>query len=258
MMKEDVVKLREFIEKLFMDSQKIPITYNNYDVLFVKEKFHTFYLFFFLEGEENIITLRNKAGELYQTIKENKSYEIHMDKNTTCIYFLKVDKEEYYNTESTGTICDLSKKICLVEEDLSYFKKNVLLYTDEMDEFAKDKVGMFKELCAEYINDVNFIEYKKEPKENYQYDFLMNLFIKIPFLTFKNYQIDSQREYLSVDQLIKTACEKSNINSDKVMNMMDELEQKLSDETQLFEWLDQLIVKDNENKEVREVIKDEN
>lgn len=257
MMKEDVVKLREFIEKLFMTAKEIFFTYDNYNTIFVMEKFHTFYLFFFLESEEELITLRNKAGEIYQTIKRNKSYEIDMDKNTTCIYCLKVNEEEYYNTESTGTICDLSKKICLVEEDLSYFKKNVLLYTEEMEEFAKDKVGMFKELCAEYINDVNFKKYKEAPKENYQYDLLMNLFIKLPFLPFKNYQIDGQRDYPSVSKLINKACEKKNIDYDKTMKIVDELEQKLSDEAQLFEWLDQLIAIDNENDEVSEVREDE-
>lgn len=228
-----------------MEGQEIHFTYDNYNTLFVMEKFHTFYLFFFLESDEELISLRNKAGEIYQTIKRNKSYEINMDKNTTCIYCLKVSKEEYYNTEATGTICDLSKKICLVEEDLSYFKKNVLLYTEEMEEFAKDNVGMFKEICAEYINDVNFKKYKKAQKENYKYDLVMNLFIKLPFLKFKNYQIDSQRDYSSVDKLIKKACEVNKINYDKTVKIMDELEQKLTDETQLFEWLDQMIAKDN-------------
>ncbi len=181
-----------------------------------------------------------------------------MDKNTTCIYCLKVNKEEYYNTESTGTICELSKRICLVEEDLSYFKKNVLLYTEQMEEFIKDKVGMFEDLCAKYINDVNFKEYKKAPNENYQYDFLMNLFIKLPFLAFKDYQIDEEKEYSSVDKLIKKACENTEINSDQVKDTMGKLEEKLNDETQLFEWLDKLIAQDNENEEVSEVRKDEN
>lgn len=241
-----------------MDSNVIPFTYDDYNTLFVKGKFHTFYLFFFLEHGEELVILRDKAGELYQTIKRNKSYEIDMDKNTTCIYCLKVDKEEYYNMELTGTLCDLSKMICLVEEDLSYFKKNVLLYTKEMEEFSRRKVGMFEDLCAEYINDINFKEYKKAPKENYQYDFLMNLFIKLPFLTFKNYQIDGQREYLSVDKLIQETCEKKYINNDKVKNIMEELEPKLSDETQLLEWLDQLIAKDDKNGAVSEVKTDEN
>lgn len=258
MKKEDAVKLREFIEKISKDGKEIPFTYENYNTLFVKEKFHAFYLFFFLENKEQLNTLRNMAGELYQTIKRNENYEMDMDKNTTCIYCLKVNKEEYYNTESTGTLCELNKRICLVEEDLSYFKKNVLLYTEEMEIFAEDNVGMFEELCAKYINDVNFKEYKKDPNMNYQYDFLMNLFIKLPFLTFKDYQIDGHKEYSSVDMLIKKACEERDIISNQVKDTMGKLEEKLNDETQLFEWLDKLIAEDNDNEKVSEVRKNEN
>ncbi len=74
MKKEDAVKLREFIAKISKDGKEIPFTYEDYNTLFVKEKFHAFYLFFFLENKEELITLRDKAGELYQNIKRNESY----------------------------------------------------------------------------------------------------------------------------------------------------------------------------------------
>jgi len=240
--------MREFIESLFENRKVIGLNYSGYDTLFVKEKYHTYYLFFFLTDENALIELKNSAGEFHQSIKNNKDlYEVDMDKNITCIYCLKVDDKKYYETEVTGTISELSKKICIVEEDLNYFKKNVFLYTESMDEFASENVGKFDILCQEKITEKNFQDYKKSNVDNYQYDFLLNLFIKLPFLNFQKYQLknkldpENSKGYRSINSFIDEACQE--IDRESIINEMAILEEKIDDENILYTWIDDKIKK---------------
>lgn len=251
--------MREFIESIFDREKQIKLKYQDYDTLFVREKYNTFYIFFFLNNENELLELKDNTGELYKTIKNSKDiYKVDMDKNVTCIYCLCVECEKYYETETTGTISELSKKICLVEEDLNYFKKNVLLYTDAMNEFAGENIGKFDSLCQERITENNFQAYKKFNKENYQYDFLINLFVKLPFLNFEKYQINNKEEYRSVSSLIAEECNKSNINIEHISNEMVQLEEVIDDEKMLKVWLDGLIEKKSEAEKLSDKgVKDE-
>lgn len=215
--------MKEFIAELF--DNEIPFHYSNYDTYFVKEKFNTYYLFFFLKEENQLIELKEQTGELYQAIKRSRDvYEEDMDKNTTCIYCLCVEDDIYYQTESTGTISELSKKICLVEEDLEYFKKNVLIYTQDMKRYADENIGQFETLCNEMITDENFRAFRELNKQNYQYDFLVNLFIKLPFLNFQNYQIKKSAEYQTLENLIGEECKSREIDLDDIKKDIDLLE----------------------------------
>lgn len=249
--------MREFIESIFKEEDKIKFNYKEYNSLFIKEKYSMFYLFFFLENESELLRLKNESGELYRSIKISKDiYDIDMDKNVVCIYCLCVENEDYYATEDTGKISELSKKVCLVEEDLNFFKKNVLLYTADMNEFAKENVGNFDSLCKNIITENNFQNYKKSHTKNYQYDLLINLFIKLPFLNFKEYQLNI-KEYKSVSTFIEEKCNENNIDKSYINKQMSILEEKIDDENMFYKLLDELIDKESNNKESGEVIRDE-
>lgn len=252
--------MREFIKSIFDEKKKINFNFLEYDTFFVREEYYTYYLFFFLNSEDELLELKNKAGELYQAIKSNKEiYKVEMEKNITCIYCLGVGDAQYYETEMTGTISELSKKICLVEEDLNYFKKNVLLYTKEMDDFANENIGEFDSLCQKYITQSNFEEYKKSNKENYQYDFLINLFIKLPCLNYKKYQVRSGEKYKSVEEFIEEEYTDKKINKDYINKQIEQLEHNIDDENSFYMWLDELIKvrKEKENSILVEVLRDE-
>lgn len=252
--------MREFIESLFDKKKQINLNSSEYDILFIKEMYHAYYLFFFLKNEKELLELRDKTGELYQIIKNSEDiYEVDMDKNVTCIYCLCVDDKSYYEAESTGTISELSKIICFVEEDLNYFKKNVLLYTNAMDKFASGNIGKFDSICREKITESNFQTYKGSNKKNYQYDFLINLFVKLPFLNFQKYQLRNKEEYRSVRSFIHEEYNEKKIDKSRISNEMNQLEEKLDDENILYAWLDELVKKkaDIENNILDEVKKDE-
>lgn len=215
--------MKEFIIALF--DKEIPFSYSNLNTYFVKEKFNTYYLFFFLESENQLLELKGQSAKLYQAIKQSgEVYEEDMDKNTTCIYCLCVDDDMYYQAESTGTISELNKKICLVEEDLDYFKKNVLIYTDKMKQYASENVGQFETMCNEIITEESFQAFRLSNKGNYQYEFLINLFIKLPCLNFQKYQIKKPIDFQSLKGLIKKECANAGIDLGDIRKDIERLE----------------------------------
>lgn len=248
--------MREFIESIVGISQ-LDFRYGEYDLLFVKHNYDSYYLFFFLKDKENLLVLKNEAGNIIRAIKEDKKmYQPNMDKNITCIFCLCVGENEYYEVEENGKISELSKIICLTEEDLNYFKKNVFLYTVKMEEFARKNIGRFEELCQKYFTEDNFQLYKKSYKNIWEYDFLINLFIKIPFLSFYRYQYENGKTYNTINAFIEKMCKIKEIDCDNADVICEQLEEIIEDEDMLYEWLDALIESDK-NDTMIEVIEDE-
>ena len=221
--------MRKFIESI-AGEKSLNYRYMDYDTLFVKKDFNSYYLFFFLNDKKQLIELREYVVDIFSNIKMNTEiYQIDMDKNITCIFCLRILEKEYYEMEQTNQISELSKLICLVEEDLNYFKKNVFLYTPEMEKFVHRNTKSFEQLCVEY-------------------DFLINLFIKIPFLSFQKYLPKDEEGYQSVSNFIKGKIEEKNINQEYVDEISNYLESAMDDENKLYTWLDKL-VQDKKNME---------
>ena len=121
--------MKEFINALFDEKNKIDFQYMDYDMSFYSGEFRSYYLLFYISTTEELIKLWENTGDIFRTMKQSTStYSVDMDKNTMCIYCLQTTDEEYYETGKTGTISELSKKISMVEEDLNYFAKHVFLY----------------------------------------------------------------------------------------------------------------------------------
>lgn len=233
--------MRKFIESI-AGEKTLNFRYMDYDTLFVKKDFNSYYLFFFLNDKKQLIELRECVVDIFSTIKRNTEiYQIDMDKNITCIFCLRISEEEYYEMEQTNQISELSKLICLVEEDLNYFKKNVFLYTQEMEEFVHRNTKSFEQLCEEYITNERFQAYKMSSNENFEYDFLINLFIKIPFLSFQKYLPKDEEGYQSMSNFIKGKIKEKNINQEYVDEISNYLESVIDDENKLYTWLDKLV-----------------
>lgn len=232
--------MREFIEILVGD-KKLDFRYKDYDSLFVKQDYDSYYLFYFLKDKSQLIILQKEAVEIFNSIKSNKElYKPDMDKNTTCIFFLPVTEQEYYEIGENGEISELSKIICLVEENLNYFKKNVFLYTDKMKKFSQQNKGKFQSICSKYFTEYYFEKYKESCRNSYEYDFLINLFIKIPFLSFYTYQPVKQKEYQTMEAFIEQKCKEAEINKSHIEKISDRIE-VLDNEEELYEWVDALL-----------------
>lgn len=244
--------MRGFINALFIEENKLDFHYMDYDMSFYLGEYRSYYLVFYIKTKEELIKLWEDTGNIFNAIKQNTEiYNVDMDKNTMCIYCLQTTDEEYYETGETGTISELSKKISLIEEDLNYFAKHVFLYTDKMKQFSAQNIGKFDILCKEYLTKENFEQYRNDIRNNYEYDFIINLFIKFPFLKIKKYFMREQEElqYRSVTSFIQEKFNQYKIDLDKVQKDMKTLGAVLDDENALFEWLDQQIVIDESKEE---------
>ena len=240
--------MRKFIESI-AEEKSLDYKYMEYDTLFVKKDFNSYYLFFFLNNKKQLVELREKTVDIFSSIKKNKEiYRVDMDKNITCIFCLCISEQEYYEMEQTNQISELSKLICLVEEDLNYFKKNVFLYTQRMEDFVHKNANNFEQLCEEYITNKRFQAYKMSSFENFEYDFLINLFIKIPFLSFQRYLPKDGEGYQSMSKFIKGKLNENEINQEYVDEISAHLETVLEDENELYAWLDKF-VQDKKNSE---------
>ena len=145
--------MHKFIE-LIAGEEFLNFRYMEYNTIFVKKDFNSYYLFFFLDDKKQLVELKEKTVDIFSSIKKNAEiYQVDMDKNITCIFCLCISEQEYYETEQTNQISELSKLICLVEEDLNYFKKNVFLYTKKMEEFVHENTESFQQLCEKYITN---------------------------------------------------------------------------------------------------------
>lgn len=233
--------MREFIKSI-IGEESLNFRYNQYNAWFVKKDFNSYYLFFFLDEKKQLIELREKTADIFSTIKKNtETYQVDMDKNITCIFCLRISDQEYYEMEQTDQISELNKLICLVEEDLNYFKKNVFLYTKKMEEFVHGNTQGLEQICEKYITNESFQVYKKSSKESFEYDFLINLFIKLPFLSFQKYLPKDEDGYQSMEKFIKGKLKDNEIDQKYIDEISNDLENVLDDQNKLYAWLDKSV-----------------
>lgn len=251
--------MKDFIKMLFDGKEQIGFQYKDYDIIFCTGEFRSYYLIAFLKTQEELMSLWEDTSEVFWAMRNNKdAYCVDMEKNTMCIYCVEVSEEEYYGAEETGAISELSKKVSLIEEDLNYFAKHVLLYTSKMAEFAQQNVGAFEALCKDYIVDQYFEEFKKNNRENYKYDFLLNLFIKFPFLHFGEYQIKEKKDYETVASVVQKKMDDYALDWKKSQEKLEQVRKEAEDEDAFYKWLDNLAGLEHAKEESKEGGKNEN
>lgn len=237
--------MKEFIKALFDEKKQIPFRYKDYDNFFCAGEYHSFYLLLFLQSDKELMDLWKDTSEIFQCLKNTREiYSTDMEKNTMCIYCLEVSEEDYYQTVATESISELSKKVRRIEEDLDYFAKHVFLYTSNMNSFSEKHIGEFDALCRQYIVDEEFDKYKKNIRDSYEYDFLINLFVKLPFLSFETYQMQNNREYRTVESFVQQKIEKKAVDINTAREEIKQLEKVIESEAEFYDWLDTLIEKE--------------
>ena len=221
--------MREFIEALFEKENKIEFQYEDYEMSFFAGRFKSYYLIFYIRTQAELIDLWKNTSSIFKTIKQN---------------------EDIYNTGKTGTISGLSKTISSIEEDLNFFIKHVFLYTDKMNSDANQYIGEFNALCKKYLTIESFEQYKNEIEESYLFDFLMNLFIKFPFLKIGEYIRQNQegQEYRTATSFIEEKIKKDKIDIEKMQEIMDSLEEteNIGTDDAIFKWIDNLDLEEEE------------
>ena len=242
--------MKKFIDTLFDEKNKLNFQYMDYTMSFYSGNFRSYYLLFYINSQEELINLWERTGNIFKAMKQNLDiYNVDMDKNTMCIYCLETTEEEYYETGKTGTISELSRKISLVEEDLNFFAKHVFLYTDKMKQFSHQHIGNFDALCKKYLNKSHFEQYKDDIYNSFEYDFIINLFIKFPFLKIEKYYVRDQDEvrYRTVTSFVQEKFDKYEVKVKQVEEKIEKIKLMLDDEDTLLNWLEQRIDEDEKH-----------
>lgn len=149
--------------------------------------------------------------EEFKKIKSNENL-IHAEKNTSLIILVKVDdlKEKFALLKNT---------ILSVEEDIYFFRKFVILYTNDSTAYVQNVIdeSNFYETLDAGIND-----FEKNMYFDSNYFVLMEIAIKLPFLVVKQ----SNELYRSIDD--KFGLTEYNDLDDYIIN-------SLTDESEMFE-----------------------
>lgn len=177
-----------------------------YDILYVKESNEeAYYLNVFIRSKEEILKFKDQFNSLYGSIKKmsEEEYDASMDKNTSCIIYYCVSNAEYREFNLDNEISKIQEIVCSIEEDLYYFKKNVLIYSETQLNYAKT-IDDFNSICKKFIGDRDaFDKFKKDNNKEFEYDFILNLFIKCPFLKYTDYFNTKEQALNTIDEFIK-------------------------------------------------------
>lgn len=180
--------MKEIIKHLLTESQYSEKTEGN--LSFYSNDDRSFFFIMTIE-EQDFAALKNKelvkANSQYKEILDgfkaivNSGTQAAIEKNSSLIVLVRC--------ESIEAIEDLQQQILLFEEDEYFFKKYVILYTDES----------INDLAQHYnIHDLQEIVYDKKlfnrmAAEGYKDEFgeyvlVIQLFIKLPFLKLDNFE----------------------------------------------------------------------
>lgn len=201
--------LELFIKKLFedLDYESRPFSFVDVEdqviresILFNNVFIKNYYLLLFVNNASELKQILGKQASYFFLIKEFFSELREVDKNTSMIIFSRTSEP--------------NNEILLLEEDPYYFKKYVLSYTSEQfNELSESYSNEFKttgikKVLDGIVSDVDlFMEFKLNPDDLSVFQFVTNLFIKIPSLSLPT-SVDKDI-YLLNDSIISTLKEKN-------------------------------------------------
>ena len=81
--------MKQFINSLFEEKNRINFQYMDYNMSFYSEKFRSYYLLFYISSTEELVRLWENSGDIFESLKCCDEYHTDMDKNTMCIYCLQ-------------------------------------------------------------------------------------------------------------------------------------------------------------------------
>ncbi|MBM7581125.1 ABC-three component system middle component 1 [Jeotgalibacillus terrae] len=214
----ETIDIYAFVERLFieLDYEKRDMPNFNYvkmdhlKPLFFKNTFNnTYFLVLFTTDISDLkFILENQANYFY-FLKEQNEKLLDIDKNTSMLIFLPTNER--------------SNEILLVEEDPYYFKKYILPYTEDqynefiLNYFEPNNSKPITELLANIVTSVDlFNEFKNDPYGENTFNFVSNLFIKLPALRIPE---DINKEIYLLKETIGVSLESSGL--DKFKNELD-------------------------------------
>jgi hypothetical protein len=186
--------------------------------------------------ESELLSIKNTqsfyGNKDYESILEvyknlvNTSGIPEIEKNSSLIITVKC--------EDLGALSKLQQQILLIEENEYFFKKYIILYTEEsISELLKKPTVDF---LQEKLNDSE--KFNKFSDSGYssdltEYMVVLQLFIKLPFLKI----LFSQNEYLDLNNKLNNSLEKDSLKFDRLMKYHSDINEidftKVEDERKI-------------------------
>lgn len=183
--------MHELFEKVCEESQITKETIG--DAIFYNHNKNSYYFAIDI-GEEDLADLKSsielvkydKIIEAFVQLREQKEIGKVVDKNSALFVFV--------NCKDSVDWTKYRKQILLLEEDEFYMKKYVILYTrDLVNDISSIQGELIKGLQKNVLDAVEFQKFYENSNESAAYSFIIQLFLKIPFLSLPE-KIDSFKE----------------------------------------------------------------
>lgn len=149
-----------------------------------------------------LVEVISKVDFLAWEINENSSLtgfdELALEnreiqKNTSLILAVKVDNFQ-------ADLIQIKNKVLQVEEDAYYFKKYVVVYTDNSIQTLSQSENTVISLKQILLHQPSFVAFKENMSASEEYFVTMQLFLKLPFLPTP---VDTNVELTSIEALLE-------------------------------------------------------
>ncbi len=192
----------DFIEKLFIEAEySLSRNSTQTNRLFEKSEKEYFLLSDYSKDQLLEFFVSKKTKELLSFFEDTKR-EIHdLEKNTSLIICLKVD-DLRNDTEK------LKNQIFKIEEDDYFFKKYVIIYSDNSIVELINSNNIIQTIHEKIQESNMFAEFQKDYFFDEEFFLLIQLFVKIPFVKFEQ----EDEEFQNLSDIINHELEDKKLN----------------------------------------------
>lgn len=173
-----MAKMIDYIKKILeINNYKPDDKYQ--DINFFAWKWEYFMIWEYDTRKINNFFESDVTRKIVTDFKYIKKIEADIEKNTSLIILLKTGK-------LSSVFNNLKNQIMIIEEDEYFFRKYVIIYDEDWEEFFKSNYKNIEELSNKKLEDdlknIVLKDFRADSFKNSKDYLLMQLFIKLPFL----------------------------------------------------------------------------
>ncbi len=192
--------MKNIINKIFeeFEYKRVPLEYQNDDIRAYEIEKKAYFIVAYFDKKDLLEYFKSeKTNTIFTLFDALKNKREDANRNTSLLIFVKMDNLK-------NDCIELKNQIFKIEEDEYYFKKYIVTY----DENSFKKIGKEKSISEflniQFSNEVNFNKFKKDNFCCSEYFFITQLFVKLPFLVFKQ----SDNQYQGISEKIEKKLDK--------------------------------------------------
>ncbi len=197
------MEVRKFIRKIFESNMyQIEKEQDAVKYFIGTGKKRDYFICYFIDVNDKIDKTIGEVIKIFEKYKNEKDNAGEIDKNTSLVLFIKTDDVKSFYEDK-----NLQNQLFEIEESTYYFKRYVLVYKED-DELLNFIENNSIDKIEDEVKDKQLFEnYSKNLYDNNLYNFLISLYIKIPFLNIKK----EENTFQSIDIKFENELKAKNI-----------------------------------------------